>query len=246
MTSEVNLPILGNLVQGRFRYGISLLVEFEPKSIWYEASLTMAAHALRDGIRTEYHTFQHMPNEVIEALAKLGLNVKRLQEEGGLIINDSYTVQLGMGHGEYTDRAATAKVITQSVKLSDWSIGVSQDMKTGYPEAEKRRLHIDDNTGVLLQYNDEKQIIDTWRTRLIPLSRVGEFVFLFSLVTGVASDAFYRQFEALADGVIQFKAEEKEEGIEQLVSVRTMRGRAHDSRWHRLRLLDDGEVTLVE
>lgn len=229
MPDELRLPIVGSLIPSHLRYGISLLVEFDSKSIWYEASLTMAAQALRDGIRTEYHTFQHMPNEVSEAFAKLGLDVQRLQEEGALTIIDSYTVQLGTGHGKYTDHAAGGKAATQSVKLSDWSIGISQDMKAGYPEAEKRRLHIDDNTGVLLQYNDEKQFIDVWRTRQIPVSRTGEVAFLFSLLTGVASDAFYRQFEALVDGVFQFKSEEKEEGIEQFVSVRAMRGKTHDS-----------------
>jgi hypothetical protein len=182
------LPIIRNLVPG-FRYGIALLVEFDPKSIWYEASLTMAAQALRAGVRTEYHTFQHMPNEVSEAFAKLGLNAECLQEEGALTIIDSYTVQLGMAQAKYVEHAAAGRAATQFVKLSDWSIGISQDMKS-YPEEEKRRLHIDDNTGVLLQYNDEKQFMDVWRTRQLPISRVGEVAFLFSLVTGVASDAF--------------------------------------------------------
>jgi len=229
-------------------YGSNLLVEFDPKSIWYETSLTIAAHALRAGVRTDYHTFQHYPGEVLSGLAKFGLKVENLQADGTLSIIDSYTVQLGLG----SPKIPTGRVHfqTQSVKLSDWSIALSQEMKSGTPEPEKRRLHIDDNTSLLLQYNEEKAFIDTWRTRIIPMARVRELAFLHSLVTGVYSEAFCRQFESIADGIIEIRSDEKglrrRRGIEHSVRVRTVRGKNYDSRWHMLKMLDNGEVTLIE
>jgi KaiC/GvpD/RAD55 family RecA-like ATPase len=62
----------------------------------------------------------------------------------------------------------------------------------------------------------------------------------------VASDAFYRQFESLADGIIEFKSEEKSGRIEHYVRVRAMRGKPYDSRWRTLQVLDNGEVKLAE
>ena len=82
MSDVVVLPILSDLVPGGFRYGLNIVVEFEPHSLWYETSLTIAAHALRNGARTDYHTFQHIPNEVLGALARFGLDVKKLEGEG--------------------------------------------------------------------------------------------------------------------------------------------------------------------
>lgn len=244
MPTPLALPILKELVPEGFAYGSNLLVEFDPKSIWYETSLTITAHALRTGIRTDYHTFQHYPDEVLGGLAKFGLDIEKLQAENTLSIIDSYTVQLGLGPAKVPKGRVHFQ--TQSVKLSDWSMASSQEMKTGVPEPEKRRLHIDDNTSVLLQYNDEKVFIDVWRTRFIPMARGRELAFIHSLVTGVYPDAFCRQFESIADGIIELRSGEKNGGIEHTVRVRALRGKTYDSRWHKLKLMENGEVTLVD
>lgn len=49
-------------------------------------------------------------------------------------------------------------------------------------------MHIDDNTSVVVQYNDEKAFIDFWRTKMIPEARKSEFACLHSVVTGAYSD----------------------------------------------------------
>jgi len=84
LSGALTLPILSDLVPGGFRYGLNLVVEFEPHSLWYESSLTITVHGLRSGARTDYHTFQHIPSEVVEALVRFGLDVQRLEEEGNL------------------------------------------------------------------------------------------------------------------------------------------------------------------
>ncbi len=247
MPETLNLPVLGELVPGGVHYGINLVVEFESDSLWYETSLTIAAHALRSGIRTDYHTFQHIPNEIRDALRRLGLNVEKLVEEGTFRILDTYTITVGFGVSEKPGPRTYEKYHEGSVKLSDWSIGMAQQMKAGPSDEEKRRLHIDDNTSVLNRYNKENEIADFWRTRAIPSARARELVVLHSLVAGVYSDAFYKQFESICDGIIDFKSEENDDRqIEHFVRVRMMRGRTYDSRWRRLRLLDNGEVTLTE
>ncbi len=246
MSSTLSLAILNDLVPGGFRYGTNLLIEFTSDSIWYETSLTIAAHALRRGIRTEYHTFQHLPREVEEALARLGLDVKKLEQQDLLRIADSYTVQTGIGVPETTGPMPAASL--RSVKLSDWSIGAAKAIKGDLPEAEQRRrsLHVDDNVGVLSRYNKENEIIDYWRLRVIPLSRALELVVLNGLTTGVASDSFYRQFETLCDGIIDFRSQEIGGEMQQNLRIRTMRGRTFDSRWRRLRILESSEVTIAD
>lgn len=246
MTDILTMPILSELISGGFRWGLNLVVEFEPHSLWYETSLTFACHALKAGAKTDYHTFQHIPSEIVENLTRLGLNIQKLQEDGLFRILDSYTFTTGIGAPEQP-KVGRSPYQAQSVKLSDWSISTAHDIKSPQeiPAAEKKRLHIDDNTSVLLQYNSEKEMIDLWRTRFIALSRAREDVMFHSLVGGVYSEAFYKQFESLCDGIIDFRSHEQGGQIEHEVRVRAMRGRTFDSRWRRLRLLTDGEVALA-
>jgi len=234
-------PFLKELVPSGFEYGANLLVEFDSDSVWYETSLMIAADAIRVGIKTDYHNFQHTPDDIKKALDRRGLDVKKLEDNDMLWIVDSYTVQTGF------DTSKDQSDITHiSVKLFGWSIGLAKDLKAGISEAMKRRLHIDDNTGILLQYNEERAIIDFWRTRYIPYSRARECVVVHAILKGVASPSFYKQYESLCDGIIDFKSEERENEFQHYVRVRSLSGRGCDSRWRRLRLSDNGEVTLVE
>jgi len=246
LANGLTLPILSDLIPGSFRFGLNLVVEFEPQSLWYETSLTIAAHSLSNGERTDYHTFQHIPGEVIEALGRFGLDVQRLEEEGNFRILDTYTVTTQVGIPE-RPKIGRPPYQTQSAKLADWSISAAQDMKSPseIPGPEKRRLHIDDNTSVLLQYNSEKEMIDVWRTRFVPLARAREDIMIHSLVAGVYSEGFYKQFESLCDGIVDFSSREIGGQIEHEVRIRAMHGRTFDSRWRKLRLMENGQVVLV-
>jgi len=93
MSRHVTLPILDGVVPGGFPYGSSYLIEFEPDSLWYETSLTITAQALRLGNKTEYHTFMHLPNDIRDGLSRLGLNLKRFEQDGLFRIIDTYTRQ---------------------------------------------------------------------------------------------------------------------------------------------------------
>ena len=241
MSAVMAPPFLKELVPMGFEYGANLLVEFDSDSVWYETSLTIAANAVNAGIKVDYHNFQHTPNDIRRALDRRGLDVNKLEDNDMLWIVDSYTVQTGV------DTSKDQSDVTQvSVKLADWSIALGKDLRGGISGAMKRRLHIDDNTGILLQYNEEKAIIDFWRTRYIPYSRARECVVLHSLVKGVASPSFYKQFESLCDGIIDFKSEERENEFQHYVRVRSLHDRRCDSRWRKLRLSDKGEVTLAD
>lgn len=242
------LPVLAGMVPSGLRYGSSYVVEFEPDSPWFETSLTMAAEALKSGMRTEYHVFIHPPSEVRDALSKLGLDVERLEHEDSLRILDTYDVMTGLAAPE-TPAGMRSKgrepiETHHSFNLEGWSGRVVKLLKEGVADDEKRWLHLDDNTSVLNHYSEERMIIDTWRERFVPYARVRELVLVNSLVAGVASEGFYKHFEALCDGIIDMTSREEAGRFEHYARVRTMRGGSIDSRWRRLQLLDNGGVTM--
>jgi KaiC/GvpD/RAD55 family RecA-like ATPase len=238
------LPLLKQLIPEGINFGTNLLVEFPSDSLWYEASFTIAAQALRNDVRTEYHVFQHTPSDVRDALVRLGLDVERLEKNETLQVLDSYTVQTGVGVAESGRKKIARDFVTSSMKVSDWSISGMKALKSGTIGTRKRGLHIDDNTLVLVRYNSEPAIIDFWRTRAISTSRVEENVAVYSILTGMTSDSFRSQFESLHDGIIDFKTEERADEVQHFVRVRILRGKRCDSRWRRITVQDNGEVTL--
>ena len=73
-----------------------------------------------------------------------------------------------------------------------------------------------------------------------------ELILFHSVVTEIASNAFYKQFESLCDGIVDVKSEERQGEMQHYIRVRTLRGKLFDSRWRRLKLMDNGEVALAD
>ena len=243
MSESLALPLLKGILPTGLRFGANYLVEFEPQSVWYETSITLCAQALRKNIRTDYHTFIRPPSDVRRQLEKLGRKVEELEANDSFRIWDSYTVQTGLGTAEKIGTSSPReRVDLRSVKISDWDKGVAEEVKADVPEVEKRRLHIDDNTSVLLQFNDEKPVIEHFRTLTIPFARKLEISAIHSIATNTFSEELCKKFESFCDGIIDFRSLEEPEGIAHYMRVRIMRGTSHDSRWRQLKILENGEV----
>lgn len=246
------MPLLNDLAPDGFYYGGQYIVEFDPDSLWYETSLTIASLALKQGMKTEYHVFQHPPSETIEAFKRIGIDAKKMEKEGLLSIWDSYTATVEYEAGRkkrQREDIASPNVWKSSLDkpfdLKKSRAYMAEKAKTGWSEQEKRWLHLDDNTAIMLQYMGEEEHVDMWRTGSIIAIRARETPHFLAYAKGVASEAFYAKYEALCDGIIDVKAQEEEGRIENYLRVRTLRGKKFDSRWHRLLLGNGGEVSLV-
>jgi len=244
LEESVRLPLLNESLPGGLRHGANYLVEFDPHSLWYETSLTLCAQALRLGIRTDYHTFTHPPADIRRQLGTMGVPVKDLEDRDEFRIWDSFAVQTGALKAESIGRVTPREFIDlRSVKMSDWEEHEAKQLQEDVAEVDMRRLHIDDNTSVLVQFNDERSVAEHFRTHTVPLIRRLELAAVHAVVKGTYSEGFYSQFEAFCDGIIDLKATEEGGRIAHSIRVRLARGAGHDSRWRRLQLQGNGEVT---
>lgn len=231
--------LLSGLPPGALRFGTVVLVEYESHSPWFETSVTLAANALAAGVRTDYHTFQHVPEDVVASLERQGVDVASVQRQGLFRLIDSYSAQTGIAqpvlHRPY-------EFASQSLRISAWkkaSSGVLEDPK------ERRILHIDENDSVLLHYNREREVLAFFRTRAFEAARKRDFLFVHGFTAGVHSKSFYRSFESLADVVLDFRTRDVEGQLEHLLRVRTVRGAAVDSRWRLLAVTPRGQVRVL-
>ena len=242
MPDSLILPLLKAAIPNGIKYSTYIIVEFDPQSVWYDTSFTLAAQALRDGVKTDYHTFLKMPAEIEERFTQFGLDVKKLEEEDLLRVIDSYTIQTGIGVP--IKPKGSDHFLTDSVKISDWSIPMAKQIKAGSEEPEKYRLHVDDNTSVLMRYNSENEFIDYWRTRMIRgYARTRGCILINAFASGVCSEQFQKQLESICDGIIEFKVQEKDDELLQVFRVKSMHDMNYDSRWQKLRVTN-GEVVI--
>ncbi len=238
------LPLIEDLTKEPVPPGSNILVEFDPASQWYNASLTIAAGWIRTGGVSSYNVYDQPPENARLQLKRLGLDVEALEKEEKLRIIDWYTTQLGQKSQE--------KYPTASLKVADLSIQMSRLFipadGSPFPGTGYRLgpvvLRIGDDQSVLLRFNDEKSYIDYWRTREIPVARSRKSTQIVAAVKGVHSEYVYKSLEASVDGIIEFKLEQEGKTTRDLMQIRSMRNVHFDREWHELKIGDNFEVTL--
>ncbi|MDE1852878.1 MAG: hypothetical protein KGI38_03915 [Thaumarchaeota archaeon] len=242
MVQGLDLEILDELAPGAFHYGMTCLVEFEPHSLWHEASLTITAGALKKGIKTEYHLFEHSPSEVRSTLKDMGVEVEKYEERGLFRIMDNYTPTTplkGLAEGK-----AEPLLSGRTPDAGKWAEAIRKKMEAGFEEEEKKWLHIDDNEAVLLQFSDEDYVVKGWRATFVPMAKARGLLVLHALLTGVASDAYYRKREAVVDAIIDVKSVEEGRRLQHYIRLRTLRGAKFDSSWRKIDLFESNQVRL--
>ncbi len=226
------LPLIEGLAQGPISPGASILVEFDPSSLWYNATFTIAAGWLKSGGRVSYHAQTRPPHEIRAKLGQLGLDVDKLEKEDRLRIWDFYTLTLG--------KKSREKYAPPSLKVPDLSIWFAKAQLRTSPDA----IVIGENNSIVGRINDEKSWVEFWLNRYIPNARTSQVRHVGGLMLGVHSEWAYKQFESAADGIVDFKVEELSGELRSLMRIRVMRDVAFDSRWHPLKIGENFEIKL--
>jgi len=232
--SVPRIPLIEDLTTGSIPRGSTLLVEFDPVSQWYNASLTIAAGWLRQEGALVYHAYAQSPDDIRLKLTRMGVDPLALEKNEKLQIWDWYTCQLG--------RKSKEKFAIGSLKVADLSIQFARDyMHRSLSEI----LQISDSTSAIGRFNDEKQWVEYVLTRIVPATKSNQSVLVRGLMKGVHTDWVYKQHEGSHHGVIDFKLEEEGKATRDLIRIRTMQDVGFDREWHELKISDNFEVTLA-
>lgn len=230
----MRIALIEDLTTGPVPAGSNLLVEFDPASQWYNASLTIAAGWIKSGGMVSYSSTTQFPDSIRLKLSRLGLNAESLEKEEKLHIWDWYTVTLG--------KKSTEKFAIDSLLVQDLSLFYSTKQMGGPPIPE--RLMMMDDGSVLARFNEEKSWVEFSLSRTYPMAKSRKSTIIGGLVRGVSSDWVYKRLEAAADGIIDFRVDETVDPIQNLVRIRSMRDIGFDGRWHRIKVGENLEVSL--
>jgi len=228
------LPLIEDLTSGPIPAGSNILVEYDPASQWYNASITMTAGWLRTGGRVDYDTFAHSPNDIRTQLMRIGLEPKVPEREEKLKITDWYTATLGQKSNE--------KNAHDSLKFSELSIYFAQTIMRGDPEPD--HLYMVDDESTFARFNDEKAWVELELTRIMPGFKRRKAIGLCSIMQGIHSEWVYKRLEGASDAVIDFKIDESSDEVRNLIRIRLMRDAHFDSRWHHLKIGENFDITL--
>ena len=228
------LELIENLTRGSISPGTNILVEFDPASQWYNATLTIAAGWLKTGGSVSYIAHSQSPNDIRFQLRRLGVPVEDMEQKDRLWITDLYTLSLGQKSKE--------KFAPESLKVADLSIWIAREAMVESPAPEF--LVIADNSSILDRFNDEKNWVELYLTRPIPMAKSRQMTQLIAFMAGIHSNWAYRQLEAAVDGIVDFKVEEVGEDTRDVMRIRTMRNVQFDRRWHELTTSDNSKVLL--
>jgi len=119
------IPLIEDLTKGPIPPGSQILVEFDPASQWYNASLTIAAGWLRTEGSVSYITQSQPPDEVRSRLRPLGIVVKELERQDRLWVTDLYSASIG--------RKSKEKYAPESLKVADMSLWIARDAMDDVP-----------------------------------------------------------------------------------------------------------------
>lgn len=214
--------------------GTQILVEYDPVSVWYDASVSIAAGWLKIGGRASYNVAAQSPEHIRLQLKRLALNVEKLEEDGTLEIDDWYTATLGQKSKE--------KYALDSLKVHDLSIMFAKQVATSEPQV--GFLMVRDDLSGLDRFNEEKNWVEFLPTQMIPGNRARQFTSIRGIIRGIHSDWAYKQLEAAYDGVVDFKLDESTDPPTNMMRIKNIRNVSFDGRWHQLKISENFEVTL--
>ncbi len=228
------IPLIEDLTKGPVPPGSSILVEFDPASQWYNTSVTIAAGWMRTGGSVSYVALSRPPDEIRSQIRQLGLEVEELERTDRLWITDAYSASIGQKSKE--------RFAVQSLKVTDLSIYIGREAMSDSPAPEF--LTIADNVSVLDRFNVEKNWVEMYLTRPIPMSKVRQITNLNGIIEGIHSDWAIKHLEAAVDGIIDFKLDKTSNPAQNLIRIRNMRNSGFDGQWYRLKTAENFEVTL--
>jgi len=230
-TTQVELPVIGQLLNHPVKAGQVLVFFFDADSQWLPLILNMVAGMLRNGTEVLYISTSRQLSDLRESFRRYGLDTSPFETDERLVLSDGFTFKTG--------RQSTEKYYFPSLNISDISLISSKSLDLWSPGT----VRLFDNVSEVVEASDEKSFLKFYRTWISRFVTRGRIV-IDGFVRGIHSDALYTSVMTSADGVFELRTEEIEGQMENTLRVRAFKGAPVDTSKHILRVAEDLSVSL--
>ena len=227
------LPIISDILGAPVDRGKILVLLYDASTQWLSLILTIASELIRDGYVVAVTTVSTPPSQVRQRLAVALPNVPERETAKQLTLIDWYTWMTGKKSGERRS--------VDSLKLAQFNI---QDSKYQADDSPLYDFLATDNYSAFLKYNDERSFMQ-WLDKTLARMRELKGVRLYGFMKRFHTDSFYANLESMADGVIELDIHESGKKLENVIRVRSMKGRQHSTEWRSIKITESGFLELA-
>ena len=230
-TVEIELPVIGQLLNRPVKAGQVLVFVFDADSQWSTLILNMVAGMLRKGTEVLYISTSKQLSDVRDNFRRYGLDTSPFEIDERLVLSDAYTFKTG--------RQSTEKYHFPSLNIADISLISSKSLDLWSPGT----VRLFENVSEVVEASDEKSFLKFYRTWISRFVTRGRIV-IDGFVRGVHSDALYTSVMTSADGLFELRTEEIDGEMQNTLRVRAFKGGPVDTSKHILQVAEDLSVSL--
>jgi len=230
-TVQVELPVIGQLLNRPVKAGQVLVFLFDADSQWLMLILNMVAEMLQKGTEVLYISTSRQLSVVRDNFRRYGLDSSPYETDERLVLSDAFTFKTG--------RRSTEKYYFPSLNIADISLISSKSLDMWAPGT----VRLFENVSEVVETSDEKSFLKFYRTWISRFVTRGRIV-IDGFVRGIHTDALYTSVMTNADGVFELRTEELEGEMQNTLRVRAFKGAPVNTSKHILHLAENLSVSL--
>jgi hypothetical protein len=204
-----------------------------------------------------YSTLARPVDDIVRDLSSLGVSVSGSHSDGHLRIDDFYTPTLTGGRllsgapfelYEFGIRHSSSVAdfsVVQTKGHKELSEGRLGPMDTKEFTVRSGWLMLADSFSVFLRFNEERPFLEWLETREHRAARRDKRVNFEGFIRGLHSESFYKRVEASCDGIVDVRVLEQDQGLKNVLRLRSLKGQPHDNRWHEIEIKPNGEAVIA-
>ncbi len=221
---EIGIPLLDNALGGGLPDETIMILSGPPGSGVSIFAHQFLYHGLKNGDHGLYFTSEESPSEIKEEMDFFNWDIDLFLEKEILKFIDAYTPRYQSISGEEVDEE----------DYWSWDVGAANQLRVLLSEHIKEYENtscrgIVDSFSYLLRINDFEEMVDLFETIQLTIKRYGG-VYFFLVVEGMHEENVVNTIYHMADGVIQFRVNEKGSKIERYMKMLKLKRRIYSSR----------------